>query len=217
MGMRGIVYEIPENGVDLTVWLSPDSPVAVEVPARFVFVGRLVEWKRLDFVLAALASCPGAVLDVVGDGPMRSDWSERADNMALGNRVRWLGWLPQRDCARLMQGATALLLPSIYECGGAVVLEAMACGLPVIATAWGGPVDYLDESCGILIEPTSAEAIVRGFAEAMQGLSRNPSRAAQLGERGRVRAQSLFDWNGKIERMLQLYAETIAQSQARGL
>ena len=43
----------------------------------------------------------------------------------------------------MLQGSTALLLPSIYECGGAVVLEAMACGIPAIATAWGGPADYL--------------------------------------------------------------------------
>jgi glycosyltransferase involved in cell wall biosynthesis len=61
----------------------------------------------------------------------------------------------------------ALVLPSFYECGGAAVLEPMAMGKPLIATRWDGPVGYLHESSGILIEPKSYPDLVAGFAEAM--------------------------------------------------
>ena len=64
------------------------------------------------------------------------------------------GFVSAGAMCRLLAGFDALVLPSLYECGGAVVLEAMAMGLPVIATKWGGPTDYLDEKTGILIEPT---------------------------------------------------------------
>jgi glycosyltransferase involved in cell wall biosynthesis len=54
-------------------------------------------------------------------------------------------------------------LPSLFECGGAVVLEAMARGCQFVATAWGGPLDYLGDSCGILVQPNSREALIVGF------------------------------------------------------
>ena len=86
------------------------------------------------------------------------------------------------------------MLPSIYECGGAVVLEAMAAGIPAIATAWGGPTDYLNEECGILIEPISPEAMVKGFAAGMHKLISDRELAARMGAAGRRRVEAEFDW-----------------------
>ena len=90
----------------------------------------------MDFVLQALVDCPSAMLEVIGDGPMRDAWAETARRLGVADRVHWLGWLRQPECAKHLHGATALVLPSIYECGGAVVLEAMACAVPVIALRW---------------------------------------------------------------------------------
>jgi glycosyltransferase involved in cell wall biosynthesis len=209
--ITGEVIEIPENGVDLGIWTPPVSmrtPLLVDAqPPRFVFVGRLVDWKRLDFVLRALANIPSAQLEVVGDGAMRAPWAALAESLGIADRVRWIGWLPQPECAALLRGATALLLPSIYECGGAVVLEAMACGLPVIATAWGGPADYIDETCGILVNPTNPETIQAGFEAAMQTLIADPQLRGQLGAAGRQRVEQHYDWDKKIDRILELYEE----------
>ena len=74
---------------------------------------------------------------------------EQTRRLGLDDRVHFAGTQPQTECAARLRALDALVLPSLYECGGAVVLEAMASGLPVIATAWGGPLDYLDESCGV--------------------------------------------------------------------
>ena len=204
---KGKIIEICENGVDLGIWTLPAKPA--EVPAHYLFVGRLIDWKRLDFVLRALADVPGAQLDVIGDGPLRAAWTALAESLGVADRVRWLGWLSQLECAQRLRGAIALLLPSIYECGGAVVLEAMACGIPVVATAWGGPADYLDESCGILVDASNSELISQGFANALRKLDANPALRAQLGAAGRKRVEQLFDWNQKIDRILRIFGEAV--------
>ena len=200
------VFELSENGVDLKQWQADSTPVAA---GNFVFVGRLVAWKALDIVLHALPHTPGASLDVIGDGPMLSPWQKLAASLGLEQRVTFRGWLPQSDCARILAGSTALVLPSLYECGGAVVLEAMASSRPVIAAAWGGPMDYLDDSCGILIEPTSRKALVDGFAAAMQRLMIAPEIAQHLGATGRDKVRAQFDWEKKIDAMLEIYASVV--------
>lgn len=213
--VEGAVLEIPENGVDLSLWAPPEKPAPSSGLARFLFVGRLVDWKRLDFVLRALQAIPEARLEVIGDGPMRPAWVALAENLGVSDRVRWLGWLPQPQCAQLLRGATALLLPSIYECGGAVVLEAMACGLPVVATAWGGPADYLDETCGILVNVSdtmplnASEVISQRFADAMQELNADSALRLTLGTSGRKRVEEFFDWDQKISQILAIYQKAI--------
>jgi len=200
------VFELPENGVDLTQWHADPTPAA---SGKFVFIGRLVAWKALDIVLHALANTPEASLGVIGDGPMLSRWQKLAASLGLQQRVKFHGWLPQADCARILASSTALVLPSLYECGGAVVLEAMASSRPVIATAWGGPVDYLDDSCGILIDPTSTKALVDGFAAAMQRLMLSPEIARLLGANGLEKVHAQFDWEKKIDAMLKIYASVV--------
>jgi len=104
------------------------------------------------------------------------------------------------------------VLPSIYECGGAVVLEAMAMGKPVIATRWGGPADYLNSSCGILVEPESHTGLVAGFAEAMQKLIDSPELAGSMGDAGRDRALREFDWQRKIDQVIGIYRALLEKS-----
>jgi glycosyltransferase involved in cell wall biosynthesis len=90
-----------------------------------------------------------------------------------------------------------------------VALEAMACGIPVIAVNWGGPQDYLDTSCGILVDPSSPEGIVHGFTEAMQKLIADPILRGELGIQGRKRVEELYDWRKKIDTIIQLYRGAI--------
>ena len=94
---------------------------------------------------------------------MRAEWTRLAASLIIDDRICFRGCQPQQECAQRLKSATALLLPCIYECGGAVVLEAMATDTPVIAVAWEGPEDYVDETCGMLIPPLGAATVVEGF------------------------------------------------------
>ena len=150
-GIRGTVIEMVDNGIDFDMWQGSPCESESKIP-RFVYLGRLVDLKAVDIVIRSLENVPSAELEVIGDGPMLAIWESLAGELGLKDRVHFTGWLTQQECAARLQSAIALVLPSLYECGGAVVLEAMAMGKPVIATHWGGPADYLDATCGILVE-----------------------------------------------------------------
>ena len=109
------------------------------------------------------------------------------------------------------QHADALVLSSLLECGGAVVLEAMAMAVPVIATNWGGPADYLDASCGILVEPISREGFIHKFSAALIKLATSADLRQQMGLNGQRRIKTEFDWDIKVDQMMNIY-----QSAATG-
>ena len=209
-----------ENGVDLSLW----STAVAAVPApqglpTFVFMGRLVGWKAVDLLLQAFQRANGRHpmrLLIVGDGTERKRLERLAGTLGVlaatqdAAGVRFTGWLPQQDCAEVLRNADGLVLPSLYECGGAVVLEAMSMGKPVIATAWGGPVDYLDEQCGVLVPPASRESLVQGFEDAMVDLASSPDKRARMGAAGRRKVREEYDWEVKVERMIGIYREVSA-------
>lgn len=203
----GRIVELVENGVDLTTFTRRVEP-PTGAP-RFAFLGRLVDWKRVDLLLAALARVPEHYrLEIIGSGPVESDLRSQAVSLGLADRVTFHGLLPQEAAADVLAECDALVLPSIYECGGAVVLEAMAVGLPVIATDWGGPADYVvHDETGFLVAPDSPEALAAGFAAAMLRLGEDAVLAQQMGAAGRDRVEAHFDWNHKIELVCSVYTD----------
>jgi len=102
------------------------------------------------------------------------------------------------------------VLPTLIESGGAVLLEAMAMGLPVISTDWGGPADYVDDSCGILVPLESREQLVGSLADAMERLATDAKLREQMGEAGKMKIQQHYTWNGKVTQVIELYREAIA-------
>jgi glycosyltransferase involved in cell wall biosynthesis len=208
-GIKGRVVELVENGVDLSIWQRKSPEQRPHTTLRLVFVGRLIDWKALEIVLEALkrASQQASLsFEIIGDGPMRQAWQDMSERMGLGSIVTFSGFMSQPQCASRLQQADVFVLPSLFECGGAVVLEAMATGLPVIATAWGGPVDYLDASCGILVEPSSREALIDGFRDGIIKLAKSQSERDRLGQTGYERASQQYDWDRKVDQILEHYA-----------
>jgi glycosyltransferase involved in cell wall biosynthesis len=212
-GIHGKVVELVENGIDAKVWKASDVPVE-NATKRFVFIGRLVEWKAVDILIQAMEKLPLVELEVIGDGPKLESWRSFANRLGMADRVHFVGWLSQEECAIHLRDALALLLPSLYECGGAVVLEAMAMGKPVIATDWGGPADYLNASCGILVPPVSYSSLVRGFADAMQKMMVEPELARSMGIAGKERVLRDFDWQKKINQVVQIYQDLLEKHEA---
>ncbi len=211
------------------------APQTARLPlVKFVYVGRLVHWKAVDLLLLAfrrVAEQLPVELEIIGDGARKVDLKRQARALGLlqfGDQlvtstssneptplkgsVRFLGWLAQADCARRLQQADVMVLPSLLECGGAVVLESMAMAIPVIATNWGGPTDYLDDTCGILIEPRSQALFIDDLAAAMIRMASSSELRRSMGEAGRQRVLRYFDWDKKAETILEIYRNVLAST-----
>ena len=216
-GVCANVVEMVEYGVDLSLWQPPIviRETAAGKPVTFVFMGRLVGWKAVDLLLRAFAAARIQApmrLWLLGDGIERDRLGALAEQLGIAGTTAdatgtayFAGWLAQASCAQRLREADCLVLPSLLECGGAVVLEAMSLGKPVIATAWGGPLDYLDATCGVLIAPDSPEHIVESFASAMVSMAQSPAVRQRLGLAGLAKVRSEYDWELKVDRMRDIY------------
>lgn len=124
------------------------------------FVGRLVPQKALAVGLDALAEVPDVSLAIAGDGPDRAALERRAGELGLAGRVRFLGSVPRDTVLRLFRAADAALLPSAWENFPHTVVEALAVGCPVIASAVGGVPEVVgDGENGLLVPPRDARAL----------------------------------------------------------
>lgn len=207
-GYRGKVGVLCENGVDPDVWRRPDDlPVRPVDGQRLVFLGRLVPWKGTDIVLDAFAEVkkqtPSAELWIIGDGPERPQLQRQAEALGLGGAVTFHGWAAPEKCPWLLSQCDVFLYPSVFDCGGAVVLEAMSLGLTVVALNWGGPGDYLASGAGVLIDPVDRRHSVAELAKAVQSLT--PSKRRELGEAAQREIADNYTWPAKVRQILRVY------------
>ncbi len=224
-GVRGVVTQMAENGIELGRWSrsGPEVPSEGRPPFQLIFIGRLEAWKGAQWLLAGFARAAQRIdcrLTVVGEfKDARQHLKNEADRLGIASRVEFVGWVSQGRCAELLAEADALALPSVFECGGAVVLEAMASAKPVIAVDWGGPGDYLSPECGVLLPATDPATLVRDLEKAIVELATDRDRCQRMGLAGRKRALAEYAWPAKIEHLVKVYREVLAlppSQQRRG-
>jgi glycosyltransferase involved in cell wall biosynthesis len=160
-----------------------------------VFAGRLGPQKAVDVLLDALVGADGVTLAVAGDGPERAALEQRVAELGLDGRVQFLGSVPRETVLQLFRAAEASVLPSAWENFPHTVVEALAVGCPVIATAVGGvPEVVRDGENGLLVVPNDpaalAAAIRRFFADAAL---RERLRAAAPGSVAGYSEQAVFE------------------------
>ncbi len=217
-GYQGKIYEVVESGVDLSIWQQNTEENTLKSfsndEVHFVYSGRFVDWKGIQFLLEAfkqVAPTNNAILHLIGDGILRKEIEATLNsNPLLQEKVTLHGWLSREESAKIILQCDVFIMPSLRECGGTAILEAMALKLPIIATNWLGPASYLNSNCGILVEPTSKEDFVRGLADAMIQLSQSQELRHQMGEEGRKRIlNNYFDWDAKVDRIIEIFQETL--------
>ena len=166
----------PSSNVEIQPNLAPASffePLSSDRPSpppfRFVTVARLKPSKNVSGLLGAFAQVTSsdsveATLTVVGDGPERSRLEKRARVLGLADQVRFLGHCDRGSVREALWNAHAFVLPSHHETFGVVLLEAMATGLPVLATACGGPEGLVTPETGLLVPPGDPDALAEGLS-----------------------------------------------------
>lgn len=178
---------------------------------RFAHVSLLDEKKDVATALRAFAMAfsaqPDVTLAIGGDGPTRPALMAQARELGIDRQVEFAGALSRQGVRDLLGRSDAFVLPSRYETFGVVLIEALACGLPLVATRCGGPEDVVSPECGILVEPGDTAAM----ANAMRSLRENAAAVDRAALRNLARerygASAIARrWIGIYERILREHA-----------
>ncbi len=205
------VIEIP-FGVDETVFapgLATSDRFGIPNGASVVlFVGGMDTahaFKGVDVLLRSLARLPATVWGVfVGDGNLRSQYETLAAELGLQRRVRFLGRVSEVDLPDVFRLARVVACPSTSgaEAFGLVAVEAMACGIPVVASALPGVRTVVDnEVTGYLIPPKDVFALTAR----LQCLLEHPELRSRLGQAGRERVLARYTWSRHMDSLMSLY------------
>jgi len=176
-------------------------------PLRVLSIGRLHWKKALDDGLRAVARVPGAEYRLAGEGTEREKLTFLADQLGIAGRVALLGTQTQAEVRDLLAWADVLLLPSLSEGISNAVLEAMAAGLPVIATRCGGMDEVITPGAdGFLVDIGDLDAMAGHLAE----LAADPELRRRLGATASARAVAEFDLSRQIATFVAAYDALVA-------
>lgn len=214
-GYRPERVRVVENGVPFAYGTRPRegddrSRLALEPDSvAILFIGNLIPHKGLQLAIEALSmgSLPSWRLLVVGTGPDEANAKLLAKRRGIGDRVTFLGRRDADEVERIVSACDALVLPSSMEGLPYVILEAMACGKPVVSTrAYGIPEAVVDGETGFLVDPGN----VGELARALRSVIADRALRARLGRAGRVRFEEHFTLERQLAVMSSLYREVLA-------
>ncbi|MEQ8464891.1 glycosyltransferase family 4 protein [Coleofasciculus sp. E1-EBD-02] len=208
-----------ENGIDKG-WLIEKKYFGNKDKIHLLFVGRLVPYKCADLVIEAISKLERATqekifLTIVGKGVEKVRLEKLVQELRLSERVHFTGQISQQETANYYRQADIFCFPSIREFGGAVVLEAMACGLPCIVANNGGIGEYVTEKTGFKIEPLSRDYLTHELTNKIKTLVENDKWREDMSVKAIERVRE-FTWEYKAEEIVNIYETMIRQKSSSG-
>lgn len=218
------MFALPENKISLLYEngvldsFFSDEKAKPNSTVNLLFVGRLVPYKCADILLEAIASLDHSLkerlkLTIVGDGSEKEPLQQRTQELGLDTTVQFTGWVSQEEILQYYREADVFCFPSIREFGGAVVLEAMACGLPCIVANNGGIGEYVTEETGFKIEPLSREYLTQEMASKIKLLAQDENLRLQMSAKSVDRARE-FTWSNKAKKVVEIYEEMLPKQES---
>jgi len=205
LGIAAEKVTVLRNGVDLKAFHPhgrSEARARYRLEGRVLLsVGHLIERKGHNFPIEALPSLPGITLVIAGAGPERNRLENLTKKLNVQDRVRFLGSISHHELQQVYAAADALILASSREGWPNVLLEAMACGTPVVATPiWGNPEVVSRPEAGVLMKDRTAEAVVEGVERLFRAL---PDRAATR------RYAEDYSWDDTSQGQIRLFSDII--------
>lgn len=215
LGLSRSRMSVVPSGVDSSRFTPDGRAAATSAPRRIVSVGRLVPRKGFTTAISALAGVPDTELVIAGgpdsgrlaDDPQARRLSELAERAGVADRVHLLGQVSRNDLPALLRSADLVVCTSWYEPFGIVALEAMACGVAVVAAAVGGLIDtVVDGVTGELVPPRRPEVL----ATTLRRLLDDEALREAYGVAGADRARSRYSWDRIATDTLRVYEKTLS-------
>jgi glycosyltransferase involved in cell wall biosynthesis len=198
--------QVIPNSIDTTQFTPPTDQVRENI---ILFTGWLIKRKGVEYLLRALPvvlqACPHYRLVVIGEGPEEASLKQLAVDLAIDDHIVFVGFLPQESVRDWMQRAKLLVLPSLEEGLGVVILEALACGTPVVASHVGGIVDMVTSEVGIL----TPVADVAALAEAILRIIEHQQNWFALSQQARAHAVQHFSSAQIAGQYIKLYQSVL--------
>lgn len=204
------------NGINLELFFQGDPGVkAQRTTKNIIFVGRLHSVKGVQYLIEAMKQIhdemPDVTLLLVGEGSERNYLEHLTAMSGLSGCIDFIGRVPHEAIAEYMNRSDIFVLPSISESFGMVNVEAMACGLPVVASRVGGIPDIVTDNVnGYLVEPGNSEAI----AEKVLILLRNDQKRQEFSKTNREKAKQ-YEWGTIVEKLEKIYVRILEDSEKK--
>ena len=167
------------NFIDEDFFIPKQKETGVNAPISLLFIGRLVPQKGIDILLKAfkllLESNLNVELTIGGTGENQKEYQLLCNELGLGENVSWLGNLDRNQVRDTLQQCDVFVLPSRNENNPVVILEALACGKPVITTSCGGPEEMISQVDGLIVEPENTIELSRKIQVLLNDLSKYDS------------------------------------------
>ena len=210
-GLTAAKVRVVHNGVELERFGRPYDEsrarlveeLGIDAQAPVVAtVSVLRPAKGIEILLEAVRAVPGATFVIIGDGPKREEWASLAALLGISERVRWAGY--RTDVGALLAGCDLFVHPSFDDAFPTVLLEAMAAGLPIVATRVGGiPEIVAEHATGELVPPGDVEAL----ASAIRVLLADRPRMKRMQQQARLNVNQ-FSTRAWLDRLTTVYRET---------
>ena len=214
VGARKRKISIVQNGIPVDLFCCRPDPILLEKFAGssgqpiILTVARLVKQKGISYLLKAANLVPEAIFLLVGDGPDRSILEAQAEALGLKERVRFLGH--REDIPELLSICDLFVLPSLFEGLPLSILEAMAAGKPVVASAIGGVKEIITNgTTGVLVPPQDPYAL----AVAIRKILADQSFAKNIAAAGQERVGRFFSINTMVKGVLEIYKRSLSSRQ----
>ena len=208
MGLPSARVQVIPVGIDPAEFTPPPPGRPRDTDSILVITSADVPLKGLVHLLEALAKLRterDVRLTVVGTARPGGPAEAALDRLALRDAVRFTGSVPEAELVRLLQTASVLAIPSLYEGFSLPAIEAMACATPLVTTDAGALPEVVGDDAGLRVRAGD----VGELTAALQQVLDSPELAARLGAAGRERALDLFTWRATAQRTADWYCETL--------
>ena len=209
------VHFFPVNGIspqDLAL-TKPQGTVTQQF--QVLSAGTLIRVKGFSLAIKGFKEFsdryPQTQFTVIGSGPEEDRLRALARQSQLDGKLQILGWMPREDLLQHLAGCDVFLFPSLRDGGGAVIIEAMAAGKPVVCLDNGGPGTHVTDECGLKITPESPQQAARDLGAALETLFLDQELRHKLGVAARKRAEQVYQWDRLGDRLMDIYERALSR------